>query len=86
MPNPFNMNNNLGNFSNINMAQIRQMYQMFKSGGDPIKMVQAMSSQNPQAQQVLQMLKSGNNPEQMFRTLCQQKGINPDEFIRSITG
>ena len=87
MPNPFNvMNNNLGGFSNVNMVQIRQMYQLFRSGGDPIRMVQALSSSNPQAQQLLQMLNTGGNPEQMFRTLCQQKGINPDEFIRSITG
>ena len=45
-----------------------------------------IASQNPQMQPILQALQGGANPQQLFASLCQQRGINPQEFMRQITG
>lgn len=57
---------------------IGQMYQMFRSFGNPMSAIQNMCPQ------LMPMLQNGGNPEQIFRTMCQQRGINADEFIRQI--
>lgn len=57
---------------------ISQMYQMFKSFGNPMNAIQQMC---PQA---IPLLQSGNTPEQIFRALCQQRGMNADEIIEQI--
>lgn len=56
------------------------------AGGDPRALLSQMAMTNPQAQQVLNMLNGGANPEQLYRQLCQQRGVNPDEFLQTIKG
>lgn len=57
---------------------IGQMYKMFQSFGNPMSAVQNMCPQ------LMPILQSGRNPEQIFRMICQQRGINADDFIRQI--
>lgn len=68
-----------------NTNQLREIYKAMQSG-NPMQMFQNMAMQNPQMKPILNMLNGGANPKELFYQLCKQKGINPDEFIKNITG
>jgi hypothetical protein len=68
------------------MAGIRNAYQMIMQSRNPMQVFQQLARQNPSLQPALQMLQQGVNPQQIFNTMCQQRGINPTEFLKSITG
>lgn len=85
MPNPFKtMMNTYQNMPNFN--SIRQTYQMLKNRGNPMALMQNMAQSNPQLKPILQAINSGTSPQQIFNNLCQQKGIDPNEVIKNITG
>lgn len=66
-------------------TQIKALYQAMQSG-NPMQMFQQMASNNPQLKPILKLLNSGSNPKDLFYETCQKRGINPDEFIKNITG
>ena len=78
MPNPFNTRNVSPSM------QIKNIYKILKQSNNPTLMFEQLARTNPQMQPVLQMLKNGNNPEQIFNSLCKERGINPQEFIKSL--
>lgn len=80
MPNPFNMQN-----TNPNL-QLKNIYKMLTESNNPMQMFEQLAIRNPNMQPILNMLRSGNNPEDVFKTLCKQKNIDPQQFIKSITG
>lgn len=80
MPNPFNVQNN-----NQTM-QLQNMYKMLMESKNPMQMFEKIAMNNPKMRPILQALRSGNSPEQIFNSMCQQRGINPQEFIKKITG
>lgn len=86
MSNPFNALNPANPYNNNNMAGIRNAYQMLTSSRNPMQTFMQMAQGNPQLQPAIQMLQQGYNPQQIFNTMCQQRGINPSEFLRNITG
>lgn len=43
--------------------------------------IEQMIMNNPQVKQLMQ---SGMSYEQIFRKLCEQKGINADEYIKKL--
>lgn len=81
MPNPFNMMNGNTNLPQVN-GEMRNLINMFKSGGNPMQVIQMLASRNPQLQPIVQALQNGGNPEQMVRSICQKRGINVDEFMK----
>ena len=86
MSNPFNMLNPANPYNSNNMAGIRSAYQMLTSSRNPMQTFMQMAQGNPSLQPAIQMLQQGYNPQQIFNTMCQQRGINPNEFLKSITG
>ena len=66
-------------------SQIKSLYQAMQSK-DPMQMFQQMASTNPQLKPILKLLNSGTSPKDLFYETCQKRGINPDEFIKNITG
>ena len=86
MANPFNILNPTNPMNANNMASIRNAYQMLTQTNNPMQVFQQMAMRNPQLQPVMSMLNQGMQPQQVFNTLCQQRGINPNEFLKSITG
>ena len=66
-------------------SQFKNLYSAVQSGNIG-QIFQQMAMNNPQMQPVLQMMSSGVTPRQIFYEICQQRGINPDEFIKNITG
>ena len=67
------------------MGNIQSLYRAVMGAKNPIQAFQRIASQNPYMQPILQALQGGADPQQLFASLCQQKGINPQEFMRQIT-
>lgn len=86
MSNPFNVLNPSNPYNSNNMAGIRNIYQSLMSSKNPMQMFQQMARGNPQLQPIMQLLNQGANPQQIFMSMCQQRGINADEFIKNLTG
>lgn len=84
--NPFNTLNPNNPYNVNSMANIRNAYQMLTQSRNPMQVLQQLARQNPGLQPAINMLQQGMSPEQVFNTMCQQKGINPQEFLRNITG
>ena len=82
MNNPFNVNNPLNNF---NMGNLQSAYQTLMNSRNPVQAFSQIAMNNPQMQPILQALNQGANPQQLFYSMCQQRGINPQQFINSIT-
>ena len=79
MPNPFNMQN-----MNPNI-QLQNMYKMLTQSSNPMALFQQMAVQNPNLRPIVDMLKS-NSPQDVFNTMCKQRGVDPQQFLKSITG
>lgn len=86
MGNPFNSINPANPYNANNMAGIRGMYQMLTQSPNPMQAFQQLARQNPRLKPIADMLARGASPRSIFNDMCRQKGINPDEFIRNITG
>ena len=82
MSNPFNIMNPMIPITN----NARNVYQAFMNSRNPMQMFMQMANGNPQLQQIANMLNSGMNPQQLFNNMCQQRGINPQQFLAQITG
>lgn len=85
MPNPFNVNTQKLQNNNF-YGMYRDTYKMFSESKNPMQLFMNMASKNPNMKQVMNMIQSGGNPQTVFNQLCQQRGINPQEFLRNITG
>ena len=68
--NPLGRGNTLSPQLQQNIQQIKALMH----GGTP---------QNNMLQQVMQMCQ-GRNPETIFRSMCQQRGIDPDAVLREL--
>lgn len=71
---------------NPQMQNLRQAYQVFQNKGNPMQVFQQIASSNPQMKEALQMLNGGMSSQQVFNVMCQKMGVNPQEFIKMITG
>ena len=83
--NPFNSLNPGNPMSDANMNYYRKIYQMLSNGGNPINMMNQIATSNPNMKPILDLLNKGANPKDIFDDLCRQRGINPNEFIKSLT-
>lgn len=81
MPNPFNQQQTYDN-----MANLRNIYQVLSTSQNPMQVFQKLAQNNPNLQPIMNLFNSGMNPQQVFYSLCQQRGIDPQQFIKSITG
>ena len=87
MKNPILGNLNAHQMMPGNIGQIKQMMQMVRSAGNPGAMVQEMAQNNPQMKQTIDFIKqNGNDPKKAFYALAQQKGVDPDEILRTLQG
>lgn len=84
--NPFNVINPNNPMNANRIGQMKSMYQAFQNAKNPMALFQQMAARNPQLQPVMNMLRQGMNPNQIFNQVCQQRGINPQEFINMFKG
>ena len=82
MKNPFNALNPTPNPTG--MTSIQNAYRMLMNSQNPIQILQSMAQQNPALQPIVQMLRNGGNPQQLFINLCQQRGIDPNQFMKQL--
>lgn len=83
MANPF-FNKPIPNVNGINMGQVKQIYNMLRCSNNPNQLLDQLISRNPQMAQAVNLIKNNGNYEQIFRSMCQEKGINADEFIKQM--
>lgn len=78
MPNPFNVQVASSNY-------IKDIYKAVMQSNNPMQTFINIAGNNPQMRPIISALQNGSNPEQLFKNICQQRGINPQEFLNSIT-
>ena len=83
MANPF-FNNSFTSGNGINMGQVKQIYNMLRCSNNPNQLLDQLVSQNPQMAQAINLIKSNGNYEQVFRSMCKEKGINAEDFIKQL--
>lgn len=78
--------NTQGQYSpqNQSLEQLKAMMTLLKGSRNPNEMIKQLISQNPQYQSVMELVHQNGSPKAAFYALAQQKGINPDEFIKSL--
>lgn len=86
MSNPFNTLNPTNPYNANAMSGIRNAYQMIMNSRNPMQAFQQLAAKDTALRPALNMLNQGFSPQQVFNTMCQQRGINPTEFIKNITG
>ena len=60
-----------------NIQQLKPLLQMYNGN------LNQLAQQNSAVNQILQAYK-GQNPEQIVRSLCKQRGIDPEALIRAL--
>lgn len=80
------MNPIINSIQNQQTQNLAQAYKQFASAGNPMNYFMSIAQCNPQLQPIVQMIRTGNSPESIARSMMQQRGINPDDFIRQIKG
>lgn len=83
MANPFNLGGSRP-FPNIN--NMKSVYQAMSQAKNPYQMFMNLAANNPQMQPIVQAMQNGGNPQQIFTSMCQQRGIDPTDFIKKLTG
>ena len=74
----------LGNMPG-NLRQIKSMMDMVRTAGNPQAMLSQMMQQNPQMKQVMDAVNQyGGDPKKAFYSLCQQKGVDPNEILNML--
>ena len=79
MPNPF--------YHDVNMHvnnSYKNIYNMLVNSKNPVALFNSMAQNNPQLKPIVNMLNQGMTPQSIFNSMCEQRGINPDEFIKSL--
>ena len=83
--NQLNQNQIVNPSSVNNLAQIKQMINMFKGASNPQQLLMNMAKTNPQMQNVMNLIQSsGKSPKDLFYQLAQQRGVNPDEILNML--
>lgn len=82
MSNPFNTLNN----QSFGMGNIQNVYSALSNSKNPMQVFQQIAMNNPRLQPILNMLNNGANPQQLFVNMCRQRGIDPNSFLKQITG
>lgn len=75
--NYYNSNSSAMNFNNI--------YKMLTSSNNPLQLFESIAMKNPNMAPIVNLLKNGQSPQQVFSAMCEQRGINPQEFINNLT-
>jgi len=68
--------------SNIN--NLKSIYKAISQSNNPQQLFTQLAGQNPQLQPIVKALQQGISPQQIFDNICQQRGINPQEFINTL--
>ena len=82
MPNPFYINRS--NQNNVQNTNLNELYNVLMTSKNPMQAVSNIAKNNPRMAPILNMLNNGISPEQIFMSMCQQRGINPQDFLNKM--
>lgn len=68
-----------------NNLNLNDIYKMLCQSNNPRQIFNNIAMKNPNMAPIVNLLNNGYSPEQVFKTMCQQRGINPQDFIKNIT-
>lgn len=77
MSNPFNQQTNQS-------FNLQNAYQALMRSNNPMQAFSQIAMNSPQMQPIMNALNIGMNPQTLFYNLCQQRGINPQQFLNTI--
>lgn len=67
------------------LAPIKQQMRQLQALSNPQMAFNQMLTSNPQLANVINLVKqSGQSPQAFFYALAQQKGVNPEEFLKEL--
>lgn len=69
-----------------NNRSLQDIYSLYKSGGNPMTLMNNIAKSNPQMNNILSMIQRGANPQQLFYSLCQEKGVDPNMILNQLNG
>ena len=65
-----------------NLKQIKQMWKMFSSMGNPNEALTQAMQNNPKVQEVNDLInQAGGDPKKAFYDLCKEKGVDPEDIL-----
>ena len=85
MPNPFYTGDTVKPTTNQSFGNINDIYKLLSNSKNPMQVFENIAKNNPNMAPVLNLMQNGYSPEQIFRTMCQQRGIDPQQFIRNLS-
>lgn len=65
------------------LGQVKQIMSMMAASGDPEKLLQMASANNPAIALVAKVV-GNRDPKTVFYELCKENGINPDDILNQI--
>ena len=67
------------------MAKVKQLMKTVRSAGNPQMFLNQMMGQNPQIKQAMDFVNAnGGDPQAAFYKLAEQRGVDPDEFMKQL--
>ena len=67
------------------IAQVKNLIKTLKSVGNPQMMLNQMMGQNPQIKQAMDFVNAnGGDPQAVFYKLAEERGVNPDDFMKQL--
>lgn len=67
------------------ITQVKNMIKTLKSFGNPQMMLNQMMGQNPQLKQAMDFVNAnGGDPQAVFYKLAEERGVNPDDFMKQL--
>ena len=78
MGNPFSELNPMNGYDFNSLRSIMR-------SSNPMQVFQSLAMNNPRLQPIMRALQGGANPRELFDSMCRQRGIDPNEFIRRLT-
>ena len=82
MPNPFYTNRS--NQNNVQNTNLNELYNVLLTSKNPMQAFNNIAKNNPRMAPILNMLNNGISPQQIFMSMCQQRGINPQDFLNKM--
>ena len=68
-----------------NLQPIKNMMQMIRGAQNPQAMMNMLVQNNPNLHQAMDLIQqSGGDPQKAFYTLCNQRGIDPQQILNAM--
>lgn len=87
MPNPFydSVYSQSSKQPQNNSSNLNDIYKLLTQSKNPMQVFSNLAKNNPNMAPIVNLLNNGYSPEQVFYSMCQQRGLNPQDVLKNIT-